>query len=182
MIEIITKASELVQRFNQINTPNELTEEIQIATGCTEADAIKTAKTICKVICFYIEAYSKGFIDTSFSEFYRECIRRKYIIKNRVDGAYTYLALTLFDMSKRFDIPLHEEYNFERFCEYSPDDEFIGTVRIDRYGSMHSMICYRDLSGKLKLDDTYRRGIGVNFFDFVDDRNFKYYTEFVSMA
>src|SRR5690606_22720439 len=112
--------------------------------------------------------YSKELIDIDFPEFYKNCIDEKYVVKDK-HGFYTYLALTLEQLADKFDIQLYEIKTFPELQSYCRNEEFLGTVRIEKNNNMHSMICYRNAAGKLRISDTGRRGIDINLFDYVNE-------------
>lgn len=175
MIEYIETAIDLTKKYNQFKSKNDLIIDIVNVTDADEIQAESTAASICKVLTFWIEAYSKNLTDYEFIEFYDDCITHGYVIKDK-KGFYTYLALSLDKLAEKYDISLYKINSFKDFVNYKRNDEFMGTVRIEKNDNMHSIICYRDAGGKLKISDTGRRGIDVNLFDFINEDNFKYCT------
>ena len=177
MIEYIERAIDLVRERNQYKTPNLLTAEIQDALILNESQAIDTAKKICKVLTFWVEGFSKDLIDMDFTEFYKHCIDQKYIVQDS-KGLYVWMALSFEDMAEKFDIEVNTIDNFRAFTKYKNKDEFLGVIRIkSASGGKHSIITYRNSGNKLKISDTYRRGIDVNFFDYITEDNFLYFNE-----
>lgn len=179
MIEYIEKAIELVSERNQFKTPNLLTEEIQHAIIINQEQAIETAEGLCKVLTFWIEAYSKELIDFSFTEYYKLCIDKGYIVQSQ-SGLYTWMALSLDDFADRFDIEISEIGSFRKFCNYKKNDEFLGTLRIkSKSGGLHSLVAFRNQAGQLKIADTSSRGIDVDLHKHINENNFKYFTEMI---
>ena len=175
MVEYIEKSIDLTRNYNQFKSRNDLICDIIDVLDVTEDIAEDTAAAICKVVTFWIEAYSKGLIDIDFPEFYKKCIDEKYVVKDK-HGFYTYLALSLEQLADKFDIQLYEIKTFPELQSFCRNEEFLGTVRIEKKNNMHSMICYRNADGRLRISDTGRRGIDVNLFEFVNEENFKYCT------
>lgn len=176
MIEYIEKAIDLTKKYSQLKSKNHLIMDIMNVCECDEDTAEETAEAICKVVTFWIEAFSKELFDYEFIEYYQKCLDSDYVIKDK-RGYYTYLALTLAQLAEKYDFEIKEINSFQEFCNYKKNEEFLGIVRIKTKSGMHSIICYRDASGKLKLSDTWDRGYDVDFFKFVNEDNFKYFTE-----
>ena len=173
MIKAIETANDLVRRYNQFRTPNELTDEIQRATDINQDEACETAEAICKVETFWIEAFSKGLTDMAFFEFYEYCIKHGYVVKSGKTGLYAYLALSVEDLADKFDIAVDKFSDFREVEKIDPN-EWLGIVRKDH--SWHSMICFKNMDSKLRISDTSKRGIDKPFFDYITEENFKYIT------
>ena len=173
MIKAIETANDLVRRYNQFKTPNELTDQIIEATGITQDKACDTAEAICKVVTFWIEATAKELIDMTFSEFYKHCIKKGYITRSEKTGLYTWMALSVEELAKKFDIMVDKISDFEEIGNIS-NDEWLGTVRKDH--SWHSMICFKNLDSRMRISDTSKRGIDQPFYKSIDEDNFKYIT------
>ena len=173
MIKAIETANDLVRRYSQIKTPNELTDQIQKGIVLNQDQACETAEGICKAVTFWIEAYSKDLIDMPFGEFYGYCCQKGYITKSDMTDLYTWVALSIEDLADKFDISVDRIKDF-RQLERFEKDEWLGTVR--KFRSWHSMIAFRNMDGKLRLSDTWNRGIDKPFFDYINEDNFKYLT------
>lgn len=177
MVEYIEKAIDLTKKYNQFKSKNDLIIDIvNVIDNINESQAEATAGAICKVITFWIEAYSKELIDLEFIEFYDNAIQNKEVVRDK-DDKYVWCSLELEDWGEKYDITINRIKSFNQFVNYKRDSEFLGIVRIETKGGYHSIIAYRDASGKLKISDTGRRGIDVNLFDYVNEENFKYFTE-----
>jgi hypothetical protein len=176
--KMIERAIELVSARNQYRTPNLLTDEIQEGANVSQEVAVRTARGICKILTFWIEAHSKDLIDESFPEFYSDCIRKGYITKSG-SGIYTWMALNIEPLGALYNIDVNTVNSFEEFAEYKRDEVFLGTVRISAGSGLHSIVCGRNAGGFARLHDTSTRGTDENLFEFVTPDNFKYFTEFV---
>lgn len=164
----------LVIELSQKN-PKNLIKAIK-ATEVVD-DPATAATSACKIICFYVEAFTKGFIKNTFTEFIKHCVEN-----GTINAEDFWLNKLPKDMLKEYS-PAASVMRTDSFAEYKrlmSKGNIIGMLRIitgkDANGNdkKHSIMSY-SLDGKAMIADTSYRGVGVDAYKYVDEKNFVYF-------
>ena len=170
---LIDEVDKLVILLSQKN-PKKLTELIA-ASGVSPNPSV-SAKTACKIICFYIECKVKGVYNDTFSAF----LSRVYNLSGLSPLSMRMLETQedLIEALTGSAFVVVEIKSYTQCKEYFTINRKVGTVRI-RTGedSFHSMMIYHDLDKKIPvISDPSYRGRRVPFVKYVNEGNFEYVT------
>ncbi len=170
---LIDEVDRLVILLSQKN-PKKLTELIA-ASGVSPNPSV-SAKTACKIICFYIECKVKGVYNDTFSAF----LSRVYNLSGLSPLSMRMLETQedLIEALTGSAFVVVEIKSYTQCIEYFTINRKVGTVRI-RTGedSFHSMMIYHDLDKKIPvISDPSYRGRRVPFTKYVNEGNFEYVT------
>lgn len=160
---------------------NVLLTEVKTAYNYNDAQAKTSIASICKEITFCIEAMNKNFISNDVVGFLKKCKDNGWV---NPENSYLNETLGFYDgvfkksFAEKFGINAIGHNSYDAFIKWSNIQiEFIGTLRIvnAKGDGKHSLICYKQ-NNKLFISDTSSRGIGVDFYKYINKTNFVYFT------
>ena len=170
---LIDEVDKLVILLSQKN-PKKLTELIA-ASGVSPNPSV-SAKTACKIICFYIECKVKGVYNDTFSAF----LSRVYNLSGLSPLSMRMLETQedILDCFVGTAYYITEIKDLKKCIEYFATNRKVGTVRIKTgEDSFHSMMIYHNLDKKIPvISDPSYRGRRVPLAKYVNESNFEYAT------
>ena len=180
-MDIIQLNKDIEIRNQFPSKPNLLTQELIEATGFSIEKALRIQASVCKALTLWLEATNKKFMNLTFSEYYSKCITNNWI---RKEDAWLNLEYGFIDgvlkteFADKFNIKLIGFDTYESFLDWADNqEEYLGTLRIvnAKKTGKHSLMTYKQKT-KLFISDISSRGIGKNFYKFINKDNFLYFT------
>lgn len=164
---------------------SELHKDIMEVLKCSETEAIKDAATFCNFTSFYATTFSTGYHSLAFTEVFEKLLNTYLGKIDGVDRNYTdthgYLWATKNQIADligwQSEKPIYY-YNVEILRTLNgldPEKFYQIKIKGDTHG-FHFMATYID-NGKLYIDDTSYRGIGVETLKYINKNNFVWISE-----